>query len=556
MKTYNHILVAAVVVTILTFATPVAAQISTDTISGLYAKDWHPDITQSNQRVSDTLYAGHKTRGFQWNSTSVNGWIRYEKFYDTLRPVPPKCDVVYRLLSPQGTAVVVGPIEFIHGDSTQLWGGGTIAGHGDDFSRDELDLATSGPALFNGIRITLSNFIDGGERSLLLGQIRAIYGYGDTVLVEDFHALPKFEASVNSLELGPTLVGNTSTGNFTVTNTGEWKLNITSVYSESTGFSVYPQAATITKGQSQQFTVTYAPLQAETLSTNLVFIHDGMSSPDTVLLTGVAYVPDSAQVVNTGLGEGWQLISRPFSQLAEGSCNPSPVWAYVGSYVQQDTMETSHGYWYKNPTSSIIFVGYLPLASMSANVQARWNIIAAIGRPIRAADITSAPPAMITSQFFGYNGSGYYVADTLLPGRGYWVKVSQAGQMMYDQPPEKAMATNGRIRIVDNGEVPPPPPNGMSASSPTVPSHFALEQNYPNPFNPTTKIEYRVQSTGLVSLKVYSVLGQEVASLVNEQKLPGVYRATFDGANLPSGIYFYKLQTGSYTASKKMLLMK
>ncbi|MBZ0182570.1 MAG: family 10 glycosylhydrolase [Melioribacteraceae bacterium] len=89
-----------------------------------------------------------------------------------------------------------------------------------------------------------------------------------------------------------------------------------------------------------------------------------------------------------------------------------------------------------------------------------------------------------------------------------------------------------------------------------VPSKFMLEQNYPNPFNPTTSIEYSVPSSEYVSLKVYDVLGNEVASLVNENKTAGSYRIDFNASTLSSGVYFYKITAGNYTETKKMMLIK
>ncbi len=96
-----------------------------------------------------------------------------------------------------------------------------------------------------------------------------------------------------------------------------------------------------------------------------------------------------------------------------------------------------------------------------------------------------------------------------------------------------------------------------------VPDHFALEQNYPNPFNPVTTIEYTIEGTrgqGLgasnVRLVVYDILGREVAVLVNEKKMPGMYEAKFDGAGLSSGVYFYRLNAGRFTEVRKMLLIR
>ncbi len=88
------------------------------------------------------------------------------------------------------------------------------------------------------------------------------------------------------------------------------------------------------------------------------------------------------------------------------------------------------------------------------------------------------------------------------------------------------------------------------------PLHFELSQNYPNPFNPSTRIQYSVSSSQNVTLKVFDVLGREVATLVNEQKSPGAYEVQLDGSKLSSGIYFYTLRSGNFMETKKLTLLK
>ena len=87
-------------------------------------------------------------------------------------------------------------------------------------------------------------------------------------------------------------------------------------------------------------------------------------------------------------------------------------------------------------------------------------------------------------------------------------------------------------------------------------STFRLEQNFPNPFNPITVISFQIVEASFVTLKVFDLLGQEIATLVNEEKNPGSYNLKFDGNNLSSGIYFYKIQAGKSFQIKKMILMK
>jgi hypothetical protein len=109
--------------------------------------------------------------------------------------------------------------------------------------------------------------------------------------------------------------------------------------------------------------------------------------------------------------------------------------------------------------------------------------------------------------------------------------------------------------------------SGIESEQQNIPNDFVLYQNYPNPFNPTTKIRYAIPLSGgarggLVTLKVYDILGNEVATLVDEYKPAGKYEVEFNtaetrhGVSLPSGVYFFQLKAGDFITSKKMILMK
>jgi photosystem II stability/assembly factor-like uncharacterized protein len=89
-----------------------------------------------------------------------------------------------------------------------------------------------------------------------------------------------------------------------------------------------------------------------------------------------------------------------------------------------------------------------------------------------------------------------------------------------------------------------------------VPDKYSLSQNYPNPFNPTTKIKYDIPKNSYVTLKIYNILGREIKTLVNEQKAPGTYIVDFDASNLPSGTYFFKITSESFSDTKRMILLK
>jgi hypothetical protein len=89
-----------------------------------------------------------------------------------------------------------------------------------------------------------------------------------------------------------------------------------------------------------------------------------------------------------------------------------------------------------------------------------------------------------------------------------------------------------------------------------IPIAYELAQNYPNPFNPSTTIKYAISSTQFVTLKVYDILGSEIVTLVNEEKVAGKYEVNFNASNIASGVYIYKIQSGEYFNSKKMILLK
>jgi hypothetical protein len=97
---------------------------------------------------------------------------------------------------------------------------------------------------------------------------------------------------------------------------------------------------------------------------------------------------------------------------------------------------------------------------------------------------------------------------------------------------------------------------GISNIKSDLPVVYELYQNYPNPFNPSTVINYSIPKTSLVTIKVYDILGKEVATLVNEEKSAGNYSVQFNGGNLSSGIYFYRMHAGSFTETKKLILLK
>jgi len=265
------------------------------------------------------------------------------------------------------------------------------------------------------------------------------------------------------------------------------------------------------------------------------------------------------------LSTGWNMVSIPrlVADFRKTSLFPSATtsaFAYSATgYVAKDTLENGIGYWVKFANSESILLAGQPKTSDTIDVALGWNMIGMIANAVPTSSLTSIPGGIVTSNFFGYDIS-YFSEDTLKPGKGYWVKTTTAGKLVLSstsQVPEE-----NRIRIVPTNELPPAPPDAeISNLNSQIPNQFGLEQNYPNPFNPVTVIRYQIPEVGAehvqpVRLVVYNVLGQVVATLVDEVQDAGYKSVVWDAVNISSGMYFYSLNTGTFNDVKKLMLMK
>jgi hypothetical protein len=123
--------------------------------------------------------------------------------------------------------------------------------------------------------------------------------------------------------------------------------------------------------------------------------------------------------------------------------------------------------------------------------------------------------------------------------------------MYWDSENDSCVRAIGPMRTC-HGDCP------LAANGPptALPEKYFLEQNYPNPFNPITEIRYGLAKSGLVTLRVFDLLGREQARLVNSEQSPGIYSVPFDGSKLSSGLYLYVLTTPEGTLARKMMLLK
>jgi pullulanase/glycogen debranching enzyme len=159
---------------------------------------------------------------------------------------------------------------------------------------------------------------------------------------------------------------------------------------------------------------------------------------------------------------------------------------------------------------------------------------------------------------------GNFGVDTLNPGQnfsrtGWWYDYFSGDSIEVINLTAPISLAPGEFKIYTTSKLPTPEADillEVGTEQPLTVTEFKLEQNYPNPFNPATKISWQSPVGSRQSLKIYDLLGKEVATLVDEFKPAGTYEVNFDASNLPSGVYIYRLQAGSYFETKKMVLLK
>jgi hypothetical protein len=342
---------------------------------------------------------------------------------------------------------------------------------------------------------------------------------------------------------------------------------ITSAAGEGGSISPTP-GVTVNYGASPVFVITPdAGYQIDSVLVDEIYV--GNTTPDTIknvtsphairCVFGVSQIT----TIQIAVADKWNLISVPLrvSDYTKTALYPDAVsdaFAYQGVYNPAATLARGAGYWMKfSGAHSVPVTGY-PILSDTINLLAGWNIIGGLSSPISVLDILTDTPGLVLSSLYRY-GSGYIATDSLYPGFGYWVKANVDGQIILSTAP--ASSAMNRVRIEWVADQPPSPPDQIEGSE--IPGDFRLEQNYPNPFNPSTIIQYQLPADAYVSLKVYNTVGQKVAALVDGRQTAGYKSVKFENAQLPSGVYVYRLQvTNSSDAAKsfsdvrKMLLVK
>jgi hypothetical protein len=269
---------------------------------------------------------------------------------------------------------------------------------------------------------------------------------------------------------------------------------------------------------------------------------------------------DSTGMYNAQVGSeaGWNnAISVVGTNVWYGTNNTkvyhSTNFGATGSWVAQTTTGnvSTYGVWFINANTGMC-VGTIPQTTINGG--ANWTNATAPGGTGNLTSVGGNGTYFWLTQGNNIYGTSNFGTNWAATGIGYTGTNAMWGTFVGPN-------TNGCIAgwsvgaagtlIKLNGV-----PVGITTHQNEVPQIFSLEQNYPNPFNPTTKIVFTMPKAGNVDLKVYDVLGKEVTTLLSEFKQAGKYTVDFNGSNLASGVYFYKIVSGDFTATKKMSLIK
>lgn len=434
--------------------------------------------------------------------------------------------------------------------------------------------------------------------------------YADSVtLVPKPPPVAIFAASKNSIDFGSDSVGIAKKDSVNIYDPGTDTLKVTSISSTNALFTFSPSVFTIAPSDTSVLTITFTPHDTSSQSGFIILTHNAAGSPDSISAKGSG-LPGTVPITKY-LTHSWPFDNGTANDYV-GHANGTLVG---GASIGEGALVTSaQGQWMSMPGDSIALNTYSEItleAWYTPNIGANPNFtmlaffgntqntvgvnyyfmtaarLDTVSRTAISCDNTSTPWSAET----GVNGPEYddgklhhmvstltkdtiklYIDGTLtgakqldtnnsisrispvfayLARSGYTGDAQWIGQIHMFNIYNKALDSAEVLSLFKKGV-----PTRVNKEIGGMPKEYSLSQNYPNPFNPTTVIGYQLPVTSKISLKVYDLLGQEVATLFEGVRQPGKYQATFDGSRLASGVYFCRLTANSYMETKKLLLIK
>ena len=288
---------------------------------------------------------------------------------------------------------------------------------------------------------------------------------------------------------------------------------------------------------------------------------------------------------------GWNLIGGYENTVSTGGLTTTPpglidgpIYEYSNGYTVATNLVPGYGYWIKLIGVGDINIPAGPLVKGSEEIveyfKEDWGKITITDNAGRSYTLYAVKgevnlnsfelPPVPPSEMFDIRFASDRIAEELngefqtiqMTGIEYPIKL-RVENMNIRLQDETGKEINENVKSGDEITISNTTINKLMVTRELIPDEYALEQNYPNPFNPNTTIKYHIPELSIVTLKAYDILGNEIATLVNEEKSIGSFVIKFDATGLPSGIYFYRLravpigrQAGSFVETKKMLMIK
>lgn len=247
-----------------------------------------------------------------------------------------------------------------------------------------------------------------------------------TAMTEIFK--PIISISKREINFGEVPIHKSKIDSIIVYNSGGNNLNIAT--STPTYFSITPTNASIPPHTNRKFYISFSPTNSDSISSFIIINHNDEHFKDSIKVSGKGI--QSPIIVS--VSKGWNLISLPLSGVNSRIVSlftntTSLAFSYSGNYIPTDSLKQGIGYWLKFDSTLSFNITGIEITRDTIDVVAGWNLIGSVSQPISISSVQTIPDGIISSSYYGYNNS-YFMVNTILPGKSYWIKVNSNGKLI------------------------------------------------------------------------------------------------------------------------------